>query len=459
MFKRKVDPIPIPVEMPPDKPAEPRQVAQRPEKLDFWRALRLYFVRGGAALKHRNYRLFWTGQLVSLVGTWMQNLAQAWLVLKLTNNDPFALGTVSALQFLPMMLFSVFTGVIADQYPKRRVLLMTQSSAMTLAFILAILTTTNLVQLWEVYLLAFGLGMVNVFDVPARQAFVSEMVGKEDLMNAVALNSSIFNAARFVGPALAGFIIGLGETLLGSTFAGVAFAFWLNGLSYIGVIIGLALIRTSELHITPSKNIPQRSILKNLKEGLTYIRQSPQIKGIILVVGLVGTFGVNFNVWIPILARTYLHVGAEGYGVLMGFLGFGALAAALTLAVQSRRPSTKRVLMMVLLFGLCEIAVACSEWYIVSLIFMIGVGVTSITVFTTSNTNVQMTTPDILRGRVMGVYILVFAGTTPLGSIFMGWLASIGGTPFSMAVGGLLSASAVPLYWLSTRRNRTAQAS
>lgn len=422
-------------------------------KMGFWDALRLYFTSGGAALKHRNYRLFWTGQLISLVGTWMQNLAQGWLVLKLTNNDPFALGTVTALQFLPIMLFSIFTGVVADRYPKRRVLLITQASAMALALTLAVLATTQWIQVWQIYVLATGLGLVNVFDVPARQSFVSEMVGKEDLMNAVALNSSIFNAARFVGPALAGLIIGLGEALMGSTLAGVAFAFWLNGLSYIAVLSGLARMHPEELHSVPPR-AQSGSIIKNLKEGFQFIRQSPDVRAVIFLVGMVGTFGVNFNVWIPVLARTYLHVGAEGYGILMGAIGLGSLAAALTLAVQGRRPSRQRLLMLVAFFGLCEIIIGYSPWYIVSLVFMFAAGLCSIMVFNTANTTVQLTTPDNLRGRVMGVYILVFAGTTPIGSLFMGWLASWGGTPFSMAMGGILSACAVPLYWFTAWRGR-----
>ncbi|MEI6043972.1 MAG: MFS transporter, partial [Chloroflexota bacterium] len=257
-------------------------------------------------------------------------------------------------------------------------------------------------------------------------------------------------AARFVGPALAGLIIGLGETLLGSTLAGVAFAFWINGLSYIGVIYGLFLMNTAELYNLPSKKQPD-SILKNLKEGFGYIYRSPQIRSLILLVGMMGTFGVNYNVWIPVLARTYLHVGAEGYGVLMAALGMGALGMALTLAVQGHRPTQRWVLAMVLLFGLAEVGVAWSEWYIVSFFFMLLIGLSSISVFTSSNSSVQDAVPAALRGRVMGIYMLVFAGTTPIGSLLMGWLASWLGTPFSMTVGGLLSVCAIPLFWLSKR--------
>jgi predicted MFS family arabinose efflux permease len=234
--------------------------------------------------------------------------------------------------------------------------------------------------------------------------------------------------------------------------------FWLNGLSYIGVIYGLFLMRTSEFQSMPPKNQPG-SILKNLKEGFGYIYRTSQIRSLILLVGIMGTFGVNYNVWIPVLSRTYLHVGAEGYGVLMAALGLGALFMALTIAVQGRRLTQRRVLAMVLLFGLCEIGAAWSEWYLVSLIFMVGIGISSISVFTSSNTAIQEAAPDALRGRVMGVYILVFAGTTPIGSLLMGWLASWGGTPFSMTVGGLLSVSAIPLFWLSWSKSTDSTAS
>ncbi len=422
-------------------------------KSGFFSRPKTHLLRGGAALRHRNYRLFFTGQLISLIGTWMQSLAQGWLVLKLTNNDPFALGTVSALQFLPVMLFSVFTGVVADRYPKRTIIILTQSSAMVLAFTLAILTTTGMVQVWEIYILATCLGLVNVFDMPARQSFVSEMVGKEDLINAVALNASIFNAARFLGPALAGLIIGLGETFLGSTFAGVALAFWLNGFSYIGVLTGLFRMGVSEL-LTLNRKTSSGQIFKNLKEGFAFIYRAKEIRSVILLVGMVGTFGYNFNIWIPVLARTNLKVGAEGFGLLMAALGLGSLIMALTLAVMNQRPTRERILFLLILFGLSEIGVAISGWFPLSLAFMFLTGLFSVAVSNSSNATIQLSTPDELRGRVMGVYMLVFAGTTPIGSIFVGWIASSFGTPFSMALGGTLSFITVPLFWLELKKRK-----
>ena len=406
---------------------------------------RTYFVRGGAALRHRNYRLFFTGQLISLVGTWMQNLAQSWLVLTLSHSDPLALGLVAALQFLPILLFSLFTGVLADRYPKRRLLLITQSSAMMLAFILAVLTTTGVVQIWHVYIIAFLLGLVNSFDVPARQAFVSEMVGKEDLMNAVALNSTIFNAARVVGPAIAGLLIGFGGKIFNSTEAGIAFAVWLNAISYIAVIFNLWRMDASKLFDPGGQRKIEESIGKRLKEGLSFIGHHTGILAIMVTIGMVGTFGFNFNVWIPVLASNYLKVDADGYGILMAALGVGALFSAMGLAVVARTPDHRRILTWTVWFGIFEVGVALSGWYWLSMLFMAGVGYSMIQVTAASNTYVQMNTPPQLRGRVMSVYMLVFAGTTPIGSLFVGWLGTQFGTPVSMSIGGILSVLALPL--------------
>lgn len=424
------------------------QVAQRievealPEK-GSGHKISSYFVRGGAALRHRNYRLFFFGQLVSLVGTWMQNVAQVWLVLKLTNS-PFALGLTTALQFLPVMCLSLFGGLIADRLPKRATLVVTQSAAMTLAYILAILTTFNAVQLWEVYVLAALLGLVNAIDMPVRQSFVPEMVGKGDLVNAIALNSSIFNAARVVGPAVAGLLIGI---------VGLAPAFWINGFSYIAVIVGLILMQSKDFFLG-EKRKQTGTIRKNLKEGLSYTYNTPAIFTIVVLVGIVGTFGINFNVWIPVIAKNFLHVGADGYGVLMAGLGIGALASALVLAALNRKPSTNAVLKAVAGFVVFGLVIAYSSWFFVTLFCLVGLGASMIVVMASANTIIQITTPDYLRGRVMSIYMLVFAGTTPIGGLFVGWLASAVSTPFSMATGMVLSGLAIPTVWLVLRSQK-----
>ncbi len=424
-----------------------------PAKPDLFSQVKKYLTRGGSALRHRNFRLFWTGQAISLIGTWMQNLAQAWLVLTLSNGDPLALGTVTALQFMPLLLFSLFTGVVADRFPKRTILLITQSASMTQAVLLAVLTTFGWVQIWQIYIVAFWLGLANAFDVPARQTLASEMVPREDLMNAVALNSTTFNLARALGPALAGLIIGIAERLTNSTQAGVAFAVWLNALSYLAVIYSLLRIKATELY---SHNKPRSTgpVLKNLKEGISFIWHSPDILTTIVVVGMLGTFGFNFNVWIPVLSRHYLNVGAEGYGVLMAGLGVGALASAIGLAIFGKQPDRKRILISLVFFGLLETGVAFSPWFISSLICMAGTGFAMIQVTAASNTYIQMNSPDNLRGRVMSVYVLVFAGTTPLGSLLVGWVSSGWGTPVSMLVGAMLSVSAAPLVLIGARVRR-----
>ncbi|HEX2913361.1 MAG TPA: MFS transporter [Chloroflexia bacterium] len=417
-------------------------------RLSAWKRFTGYFTRGGAALRHRNYRLFFTGQLISLVGTWMQNLAQGWLVLKLTNSV-FDLGLVTSLQFLPVMFLSLFGGVLADRLPKRKTIIITQTCAMILALVLATLTMLDVVQVWHVYVLAILLGLVNAFDTPTRQAFVPEMVGKEDLMNAIALNSSVFNTARAIGPAVAGVLIGL---------IGIAPAFWVNGISYIAVITGLAMMRPEEFHLgAPRKQTG--NIFKNLQEGLVYSGQTPLILAIVVLVGLMGTFGINFNVWIPDLAKNHLNVDADGYGVLMAGIGIGALVSALTLAVKGGRPKMQSVLKGGLCFAAFILGAALSPWFWLTFLLLIGVGVSMMIVTVSCNTMVQLSSPDHLRGRVMSLYMTVFAGTTPIGSLFIGWLASLGGTPFSMSIGALLCLSAVPLSWLVLKRKTSTQVS
>jgi len=259
-------------------------------------------LRTFVALRHRNFRLFWFGQLISLIGTWMQSIGQAWLVLELTHSA-WLLGVVGALQFLPIMLLSLFGGVLADRLPKRKVLLFTQSFAMLQATILWILVATGHIQVWEVLVLASLLGLTNSVDMPTRQAFVVEMVGREDLPNAIALNSSLFNMARVVGPGLGGLII---------AWLGVAPLFLLNALSFIAVIIGLALIRMNDLYAPAKRSLsrgetPKQSMLQSLREGLTYVARTPSVLLVIVVIGVISLFGINFNVILPLFATDVLH--------------------------------------------------------------------------------------------------------------------------------------------------------
>ncbi|MER3438845.1 MAG: MFS transporter, partial [Chloroflexota bacterium] len=299
--------------------------------------------RGFSALRHRNYRLFFTGQAISVTGSWMQTTAQSWLVVSLTTSA-FKLGLVNVCQFGPVLLLGLYAGVVADRVSKRTVLLLTQSTSAILAATLAYLDRAGRVQLWQVYLVALAFGVVNAFDMPARQAFVVEMVGKEDLPNAIALNSSLFNAGRLVGPAIAG-------ALLASFGTAVCFA--LNAISFLPVIAGLFLMRV------PPRPAPMRGrSLAQLREGLSYVRRTPAVALTIALAGFVATFGMNFAVWIPLLAKGNFHLGAGGFGALLSALGFGSVAGALSLAFFSRGARPRFMLAMGATLGAGEIVLA-----------------------------------------------------------------------------------------------------
>src|SRR6266699_5480877 len=368
-------------------------------------------LRTFVALRHRNFRLFWFGQLISLVGTWMQTTAQAWLVLELTHSA-WLLGVVGALQFLPVRFLYLFGGVLAHRLPKRTVLLFTQSSAMLQAVILWVLVATGHVQIWQVLLLASLLGLTNSLDMPTRQAFVVEMVGREDLPNAVALNSSLFNMARIVGPSLGGLIIaGLG----------VAPLFLLNAISFIPVIIGIALIDMKQLHALVKhsdlvKDAPGKGTLQSLREGLAYVAHTPSILLIIAVVGVVSLFGINFNVVLPLFATDVLHVGPQGFGFISSAFGLGSLISALWLAWSNHKPSIHYLLLSGFAFCILEGAFALSHLFALSLILIAAVGFAQIAFSATANTTLQTVAPDHLRGRVMSVYMLLFAGSVPFGN-------------------------------------------
>ncbi len=391
--------------------------------------LTLRIPAGTRAFRHRNFRLYWSGQALSLVGTWMQSVAQAWLILTLTN-DPFMLGLLSAVQWGPVLLFGLFGGVLADALPKRRVLIVTQSIAMVLAFTLGILALTGAVQEWHVLLLALLLGINNIVDLPTRQSFVYEMVGREDLANAVALNAASFNASRIVGPAVAGLAI--------AAF-GVPLAFIINGFSFMGTIGSLIAMRPAELRTPPRTALPRSpaAVLGTLGEGLGYVRRTPHVLLVLLVLGLVSTVGMNFSVVIPPLARDILHAGPEGFGFLMAATGFGALLATVLLVVG--RPSVTTVIAGALLLGVISMVLAFSRVMPLSLAAMFLIGLGGITMAMGTNTTVQMSVPNELRGRVMSVYTTIFAGTTPIGGLFQGSIASGLGTDVSIFVGGLLS--------------------
>ncbi len=398
-----------------------------------------HFRRAFIALSHRNFRLFWTGQLVSLIGTWMQTTGQAWLVLQMTKSA-WALGLVGALQFLPVMLFALFGGVLADRIPKRRVVLFTQSFSLVQAAVLWLLIATGTVQLWHIFVLAILLGLTNAIDMPTRQAFVGEMVGREDLPNAIALNSSVFNLARIVGPGLGGLLI---------AWLGIAPLFLLNMLSFIPVIIGLALIDIKQLHTLPRKlDAAKVGTFRSIREGLSYIKITPAVFLVIVVIGTVSLFGINFNVVLPLFATEVLNVGPAGFGLLSSLFGVGSLLAALWLAWSNQKPNMREMLLASILFCVLEALFALSHWYDLSLLLIASVGFMQITFTAIANTTLQTVTPDYLRGRVMGVYMLVFSGSIPLGNLFTGEIAHLFSAPIALLAGAALSLIAAVAGWI-----------
>jgi MFS family permease len=405
---------------------------------------------GGRAFRHRNYRLFFGGQLVSLVGTWMQQVAQAWLVLELTS-DPLVLGLTTALAFLPVLILGLFGGLIADALPKRRTLIGTQTVQMILAFVLFGLVITDTVQVWQILVLATLLGITNAVDMPTRQAFTVEMVGREDVANAVALNSAVFNGARIVGPAIAGLTIGF--------FGGdVSAAFLINGLSFLAVILAYAAMRDDDLRVRTTFARPTSvgEVRSTLADGLRYVRRHELILLMTITVGLASTFGFNFGVIIPALAKDVLGTDATGYGFLMAATGIGSLVAALGIAFSGRsRPVLAPIGAMVLGAGLA--ATSLVHLFPVALVTMLFVGFGAISMAATANTTIQLAVPDELRGRVISVYTTVFVGSTPLGGLLMGWIASAASVDVAIAVGGIgsLLAGVFALVWLMRLQARS----
>ena len=366
------------------------------------------------ALRHRNYRLFFFGQMISYIGTWMQTAAQAWLVLQLTHSA-LLLGTVSLLQYLPVMIFSLYGGVLADRIPKRTLVLVTQSISLVQSAVMWLLVITGVVQVWHILLLVALLGITNALDSPTRNAFVNEMVGREDLPNAVALNSSLVNMARVLGPGIGGVLI---------AWLGVAPLFLLNTLSFIAVLIGLAMIDTRTLYALPSKRADDKklSAFESLREGLSYSLHMPAILLITSVIGGVALFGITFNVMLPLFATEVFHAGARGYGFTTAAYGLGALFSALWVAWGNRKPNIRFLLSAAFVFSILEIALALSPLYILAFPLLVGIGFAQIVVTATANTTIQTVAPNHLRGRIISVYLLVYAGALPLGNFLAGAL-------------------------------------
>jgi MFS family permease len=391
------------------------------------------------ALRHRNYQLFFWGQLVSLIGTWMQQTAMSWFVYEITNSK-FLLGLVSAVGSAPMALSSIWGGSLADLYPKRSILVATQSAQMLCAFFLAAGVLLGFASTWFIIIVAAFNGLAMGFDMPARQAFTVEMTSREDLLNAISLNSSIVNGARVVGPSVAGLMIGA---------VGVAMCFLLNGLSFIAVIAGLLLMRLPkfqrQIDVSPARHA---------WEGIVYSAKHQRVRTILLLFLAIGIFGWSYMVLMPAFARDVLGRGANGYGVLMSASGTGAFVGALVVATYGHLFLPRRLALGgVWLFAASLFALALTHNFYVALAFLFTAGFGMLLFFSTSNTVLQTIVPDEMRGRVMGVWSLVFGAMIPLGSLEAGAVAHWVGTPLALAFGAIIcAASALVTLFVIRRR-------
>ncbi|MEA2646084.1 MAG: hypothetical protein QOE92_1167 [Chloroflexota bacterium] len=390
------------------------------------------------ALRNRNYRLFFTGQVISVSGTWMQTVAQAWLVLKLTNSGA-ALGLVMALQTLPVLVGGAWGGVIADRVDRRRLLVVTGTGSGLLAITLGVLTLTGAVQLWMVCVLAAGLGAMNMLEIPTRQAFVLDMVRREDLTNAISLNSVIMNGGRVVGPALAGILIAV---------AGIGVCFAVNAASYVAVISALVLMRTADLN--PRQRLPRAR--GQLVEGLRYVWATPALRTPLLMMAVVGTFAYEFSVTLPLLARFTFNVGAEGLGLMNSLMAAGAVVGGLITASRAR-PSGRRLAMATLAFGALVLLTALAPTFWSALLLLAATGAASIFFAAMANTSIQLAASPEMRGRVMALYAVAFMGSTPIGGPLVGWIGQAIDPRVALATGGVATLAAAVMAWRSLNRH------
>ncbi|HEU5279078.1 MAG TPA: MFS transporter [Gaiellaceae bacterium] len=392
-----------------------------------------------SVLKHRNYRLFFTGQVISNTGTWMQRVAQAWLVLSLTHS-PVAVGILALCQFMPFTLFSLVAGVVVDRLDSWRTVIGTQATQMVLASVMAVVALAGVAQAWHVYVIAALMGLVQVLDAPSRQSLTFRMVGPAELPNAISLNSGLFNGARIFGPALAGILIATVGT-------GICFA--ANAASYIAVLAGLLMMRTREFHAVERRERP-RTLLVGLKEGISFARRDEQIWLMLVLVFVMSTFCLNFTVLLPVLAKQTLHSGPETFGVLSALFGVGALIGALASAHLSRATLGTTALGSAG-FALSELLIAPMRNTVVVALLLLVAGICFTTWSSNSNSLIQLASPDHLRGRLIGLYFFAFAGTGTAGGILSGWLTAAGGTELAFGVAGIAGLSVSFFVWLRSR--------
>lgn len=388
------------------------------------RKLNVLLIKTFPAFESRNYKLYFTGQLISLIGTWLQIVAMGWLVLKMTNSA-FLIGLITALGSLPSLFFTLFGGVLVDRFPKKKILFITQSAAMILAFILGILTVFNIINIWEIGILAFLLGTVAAIDIPARQAFVSELVNKDQIPSAIALNSATFNAARVIGPGIAGLLI---------AFIGTGGAFIVNGFSYIAVIAALRLISVE------SKSTGVKSgTLEAIKEGLSYSFSHPVIRNLIIFTAVSSVFGWSYSTVMPLIAESEFHLDAAGLGYMYAAGGLGALAATLAISVFSKKISPVFfILGGNTLFSVSIIVFSYTTDLAFALVLLFLAGFGLLSQFAMMNTTIQRLVKSEFRGRVLSIYIFMFMGLTPLGNFEVGLLSENMGTGFAIRFGAVI---------------------
>ncbi|HET7645122.1 MAG TPA: MFS transporter [Candidatus Limnocylindria bacterium] len=399
--------------------------------------------RGFAALESHNFRLYWFGQGISRIGTWMQQISLPWLVLEL-GGSPIQLGIVAALEFVPSLVLAPFGGVFVDRLDKRRTLLVTQSLATVQVIVLLALTLAGAITIPLIMALSLALGVVNALDMPVRQALAADVVARPLLPNAIALNSMAFNGARVIGPALGGLIIALGVNLFGSTTGGIAFNFAVNAISYLAVLFSIWRMDPAQIRRVPREAQPAR-MLDSLREGVAFAWRSPTILWALVLLGLVATFGLNFRILLPLFAQDVLGLDADGYGFLYAATGFGSLIGAVSLAYMRQRRALALMLGGGLLFGLLVVGISQVTTLGLAVPLAIGAGLTSMLMINTVNATVQANVTDAVRGRVMALYVTVFAGTSPIGGIFAGAVAERWDSPTAFLLGGLISIAAVGL--------------
>ena len=413
---------------PPDKASAPQQQSTLSLNATF------------RAMRHRNFQLFFSGQMISLIGTWMQSVAQAWLVYRMTGSS-LLLGSVGFAGQFPVFLASPLGGIVADRYNRRQVVIGTQVASMVLAMILAVLTLTDRITIKEIFILAALLGIVNAFDLPGRQSFLVEMVGKDDLINAIALNSSMFNGARIIGPAIAGILVArIGE----------GWCFFANAVSYIAVIIGLFMMR-----VPPREHRPQGSPIAHILEGFRFVQQTAPIRAILLLLGLVSLVAMPYTVLMPIFADKILHGGARGLGILMGATGVGALLGALTLATRTGVYGLGRWITYACAgFGVSLVAFGLSRNFLLSTALLVPVGFCMMLQMSSSNTLIQAMVPDQLRGRVMSVYSMMFMGMAPIGALLGGASADRLGAPVTVSMGAIAAVGGAAIFGMRLPKMR-----